>query len=103
MEHIKLYKNDSQQSITKFIIDEQEVYIGWWYSTKDQVTEDELNDFLLVKALLQLDRDHEAKAIITNGASGSITTNEVEQDGFVYTETIDTRNQRQKWLDSIFN
>lgn len=103
MEHIKLYKNDSQHSLTKVVVDNQEVIVGWWYSMIDLVTDDELNDFLLAKAMIELGLTDEAKATIGNGASGQITTITREEDGMVYTETTDTRNQRQKWLDDIFN
>jgi hypothetical protein len=102
MEHIEIYRNDEKQSITKITIDETEVYVGWWWSTSQVVTEDELIDFLKMKAYIQINRYDLAKQmLIDNGASGNVVAIEREQDGLVWTEIIDTRNQRQKWFDVI--
>jgi hypothetical protein len=94
--HVFINKRGNSQCLSNVVVGDETVLVKWWYSTKDQVTEDELNDFLIVKALLELDRDDEAKAIIANGADGTIT---VDENGV---ET-DTRNQRQKWLDGLFS
>ncbi|CAB4142292.1 hypothetical protein UFOVP451_4 [uncultured Caudovirales phage] len=94
--NISLDKTDRKQSLSSVVVNDATVIVKWWYSTKSLVTEDELNDFLVMKALFQLGEFEQARALIANGAQGSLT---VDENGV---ET-DTRNQRQKWLDGLFS
>ncbi|CAB4144712.1 hypothetical protein UFOVP453_58 [uncultured Caudovirales phage] len=96
IEHISLDKTDRKHSLSQVTVNDETVIVKWWYSTKNKVTEDEFNDFLVMKALFQLGEFEQARDVIANGAQGSLT---VDENGV---ET-DTRNQRQKWLDGLFS
>jgi hypothetical protein len=96
IEHISLDKTDRKQSLSSVVVNDATVIVKWWYSTKNKVTEDELNDFLTMKALFELGEFEQAREVIANGADGTVT---VDENGI---ET-DTRNQRQKWLDGLFS
>jgi hypothetical protein len=100
IQHLEINKKDIAKSVSIVTIDDVNVEVKWWYSLTFSFNEQEVSDFLQAEALVILGREEEAVSLLQPKASGTITKEiKTDGEGFEYTETTDTRNWYQRWID----